>query len=338
MSLLRALLVLAAILCGGGAGAHALQPGYLELRPLGADRWQVIWRVPDVLGRPMPIVARLPEACSPIRPPMPSPEAGAWVSRFQTTCPGGLSGGTLEIEALDRTRTDVLVRYGLGDGSAAGPVDQTYRLTAAAPSLTLPERQGTLGIASGYFGLGMQHILYGLDHLLFVAALMLVIADRWRLLGAVTAFTLAHSVTLALAALGWLFVPMPPVDAAIALSIAFLAAEAVQRRRGGPVTWSRRAPWIVAFGFGLLHGLGFGTALVEIGLPPGAVPLALVAFNLGVEAGQVGFILVLLSAWAGLSALRHHRPLPPAAWLVPAYAIGALGMFWTFERMFGFFA
>jgi hydrogenase/urease accessory protein HupE len=335
---LRLLVLLWAGLWSAQALAHALQPGYLELRPAGGQTWQVVWRVPDVTGRPMPIDAILPDNCTPVSGPDPRPEAGAWVSRFTAICDGGLAGGRLTIAGLERTRTDVLVRYGLENGTSPGSVDQTHRLTATQTWLDLPERQGPLGVAGSYFGLGVEHILFGLDHLLFVAGLMLLIRDRWRLFGAVTAFTLAHSITLALAALGWLFVPMPPVEAVIALSIAFLAAEALRNADGTEDSLAARAPWIVAFGFGLLHGLGFGTALLEIGLPQDAVPIALVSFNLGVEAGQILFITVMLLAAAGVKAARKGRDLPRAGRLVPAYGIGALGMFWAFERISVFFA
>lgn len=337
----RAAAVLAlvlALLLPAALHAHALQPGYLELRPAGGDAWAVTWRVPDVNGAAMPIVAVLPAGCTPDRSGPPQPEAGAWVSRFSAACPDGLAGGRIAIDGLGGTRTDVLVRYGLENGATPGPVDQTHRLTPATPELLLPERQGALGVAGSYFSLGVEHILFGLDHLLFVAGLMLLIGDRWRLIGAVTAFTVAHSITLALAAMGWLFVPMPPVEAVIALSIAFLAAESLRNARGGPPGLSARAPWIVAFGFGLLHGLGFGTALLEIGLPQTAVPLALVSFNLGVEAGQILFIAAMLLATAGLRASRAGRALPAPVRLAPAYVIGTLGMFWAMERVGAFFA
>ncbi len=326
----RCLLALLALLCAhlaGPAAGHALQPGYLELTPLGESRWQVVWRVPDVQGRAMAITPRLPASCLPADAPRPTPAAGAWAARWEVVCAQGLAGGQIEIAGLPATRTDVLLRYGLETDGAPGPVDQTARLTPQSASLTIPPRAGPLSVAGSYFGLGVEHILTGVDHLLFVAALLLVAGPGWPLVGAITAFTVAHSLTLGAAALGWFIVAQPPVEILIALSIAFLAAEALRGSQG----LSARAPWIVAFGFGLLHGLGFGTALSRIGLPDGAVPLALATFNIGVEAGQILFLLALLAAARVLGGTAGP-PLRGAMRTSLCYAIGILAMVWTFER------
>lgn len=319
-------LVLLLATVAGGARGHALDPVYVELTALGDDRWQAVWRVPDVNGRPMPLRLELPAECTPGAPGLRA-NARAWTAAWIAHCPGGIAGGRLAIPGLEATRTDALARV----QRAAGAPVATLRLTPETPMLTL-ETETAVGVAE-FFRLGVEHILLGVDHLLFVAALMLVVRGRRALILAITAFTVAHSLTLAAAASNLFFVPSAPVDALVALSIAFLAAEIV---RGGGLTAAR--PWPVAFAFGLLHGLGFGSALVEIGLPSDAVPVALLAFNLGVEAGQLLFVAAAAAVvW---SLARLIRPVPrlraPAARTTVAYGIGSLAMLWTFDRVVAF--
>ena len=283
----------------------------------------------------MAIDARLPENCDARMPPEPRFDGAAWTAVWVATCPGGLERGEIAIPGLEATQTDVLVRYELVPGEGVA-----RRLTPGEPLFTVPEAPGTLEILTSYFSLGVDHILSGVDHLLFVFALMLLIRNRWRLLGAVTAFTVAHSLTLAAAALGWVILPAPPVEALIALSIMILAAELL-RRDGTDMGLSERYPWIVSFGFGLLHGLGFARALLDIGLPEGEVPLALLAFNLGVEAGQLLFIaaaivvmmLVRLIAPAVVSAASRAGSLGRTS---VAYAIGCISAYWFIDRIAGF--
>lgn len=336
--MLRALLLVALLLpfAGGRAMAHALEPGFLELQPLGGDEWRVTWRKPQVNGAPMAIDAVLPVGCDPRRGPTPTFDGRAFLAGWIATCPGGLVGGGIRIEGLEATRTDVLVRYDLGDGQ---PPTAT-RLTAAAPAFTVPEAQGAFAVFGSYFALGVDHILRGIDHLLFVLMLLLLIRDWRTLLGAVTAFTVAHSLSLAAASLGLIVVPAPPVEAIVALSIAFLAAELLHPP-GEEKRLTERFPWLVAFAFGLLHGLGFARALLEVGLPEGDVPLALFAFNVGVEIGQLFFIGVVVTTGVLL------RRLYPAvmAWTarpgglalgVTSHAIGALAAFWVIQRVVAF--
>jgi hydrogenase/urease accessory protein HupE len=192
---------------------------------------------------------------------------------------------------------------------------------------------GALQVARSYLLLGVGHILGGLDHLLFVLALLLVVRGGKRILVTITAFTLAHSLTLAAATLGWVHVPGPPVEAMIALSIVFVAGEVVQGLRGSPGL-TARAPWLVAFSFGLLHGLGFAGALAEVGLPQTAIPVALFTFNVGVEIGQLIFVTCML----GLGALVSRMPARPSSRLrmLPAYGVGTVAMFWTIERVIAF--
>ena len=337
--ILRALLLVALLLpiAADRAGAHALEPGFLELQALGGDEWRVTWRKPQVGGAPMPIDAVLPEGCDPRRGPAPTFDGRAFLSGWIAACPGGLAGGEIRIEGLEATRTDVLVRYDLG----AGQPPTATRVTAASPAFTVPEAQGALAVFGSYFALGVDHILKGIDHLLFVLMLLLLIRDWRTLLGAVTAFTVAHSLSLAAASLGWIVVPAPPVEAIVALSIAFLAAELLHPP-GEEKRLTERYPWAVAFAFGLLHGLGFARALLEIGLPVGDVPLALLAFNLGVEAGQILFIAVVLALGVALARLypsvRAAFSPGSAGLRAVAYGVGTLAAFWVVERVAGFVA
>jgi hypothetical protein len=330
--LLALLLSLAGTTLPTRAAAHALEPGFLELLHLGSGEWRVTWRVPQVGDRPMAIDAVLPEGCEPRRGSAPVFDGRAFVAGWIATCKSGLAGGEIVIVGLESTRTDVLVRYTL-EGEAS---PQAMRLTAAAPAFVVPAAMTPLGVFASYFRLGVDHILHGIDHLLFVFVLVLLIRDWRRLLGAITAFTVAHSLSLAAASLGWIVIPIAPVEAVIALSIAVLAAE-VLRAPGSKPSLTERAPWVVAFAFGLLHGLGFASALLEIGLPQGDVPLALLAFNLGVEAGQILFIAVVLTLGAAIARLYpagRRQVLPGSPGLrTAAYAIGTLAAFWVFERM-----
>ncbi len=316
------------------AFSHALEPGYLALEETAPDTWRVFWRRPDVKGSPMAIDALLPESCDVRRGLPPGFDGSAWGTGWITHCAGGLQGGTVMIEGLDRTRTDALVRIQPLEGATT-----TQRLTPDQPGFTVAEVPGTWDVFISYFQLGMEHILEGFDHLLFVFALLLLIRSPGRLVGAVTAFTVAHSITLALASLDLLRIPGPPVEAVIALSILFLAVE-ILKRKDGTERLSERFPWVVSFGFGLLHGLGFAGALSEIGLPQGDISAALLAFNLGVEAGQLTFIAVALALiWAlrkSLSAVGRFDVLSARSQPVMAYAIGAVSTYWLVERISGF--
>lgn len=254
--------------------------------------------------------------------------------RWIATCTGGLAGGTIVVEGLERQRTDVLLRYEIAAGQAL-----SSRMTPENTAVTLARDPGAWDVLGSYVPLGIEHILEGADHLLFVFALLLLISNRWRLLGAITAFTLAHSITMAAATLGWVSLPGPPVEAIIALSIMFVASELVLRK-GGQQRLSERYPWSVSFSFGLLHGFGFAGALQEIGLPQSDVPLALLSFNLGVELGQLMFVAVVLVTGSILSLIwppfkRHLEPGARVA-LVGAYAIGGWSAYWLLDRLSGF--
>jgi hydrogenase/urease accessory protein HupE len=300
-----------------GAIAHEVRPAYLELRQTAADTYDVLWKVPgsgDNLR--LGLYLELPEGSVNVTAPRA----------------GGLTGGTLHIAGLSATMTDVLVRLERLDGTTL-----VTRLTPSAPSYVVEAAPRATQVATTYLKLGVEHILGGVDHLLFVLALLLLVKGRRRLIATVTAFTVAHSLTLAAATLGFVQVPGPPVEAAIALSIAFVAMEIVHSREGRSGL-TERFPWIVAFTFGLLHGLGFAGALSEVGLPQTAIPVALLFFNVGVEIGQLSFIALVLAitALARRATGRFSASQPAWGWRVPPYAIGGLAMFWVIQRVAAF--
>lgn len=312
--------------------AHALDPGFLDLRQLGPGTWQILWRVPDVNGQPMEIDAVLPGQCSPARSTGLTADNVAWVSTWVAECDVPLAGQVVSIEGLGRQRNDVLLRIQPLNGAP-----KTMRFTPDTTALTIPETPSTWSTINTYFWLGFQHILEGVDHLLFVFALFILVRDPWRLVGAITAFTVAHSLTLAMATLGVLRVPSGPVEAIIALSIVFLALE-ILKREEGKIRLAEQYPWIVSFCFGLLHGLGFAGALSEIGLPAQDIPAALLAFNLGVEGGQLAFIAALSLAvfiWRMLAPAASSR-LHMIASPTTGYVIGAVSIYWLVERISGF--
>lgn len=318
------------------ARPHALDPGFLDISVLGEGTWRVLWKVPQAGGRPMDMQAMLPDGCTP-REPSGAPEfdGRAFVWQWAATCPQGIAGGEIFINGLELTRTDVIVRFETEPGKV-----QSQRLTASQTSFTVPAAKEGAGVLLAYISLGINHILEGLDHLLFVFALLLLVRDWRMLIGAVTSFTLAHSISLAAATLGWIFVPAPPVEAVIALSIMFLAGELV-RPPGAGFGLTDRFPWLVSFAFGLLHGLGFAGALLDIGLPEGEVPLALFAFNVGVEMGQmlfissvlgVGFLLGrLCPALVASLSTRGARGLGALS-----YLIGSIAGVWFVARLAAF--
>jgi hydrogenase/urease accessory protein HupE len=322
--------------------AHEVRPGYLELRELAGGNYDLLWKVPAKGDRRLGLYVRLPEHCD-SDAPRSRFTGGAYIERWRTRCGDTLNGARITIDGLSATRTDVLARVEHADGSS-----QTVRLTPDAASFTVSAAAGAAEVMRTYFVLGVEHILLGIDHLLFVLALLFLVRNWPRLIGTVTAFTLAHSLTLAAATLGWMKVPQAPVEAAIALSIVFVAAEVLHAHRGH-AGLAARMPWVVALVFGLLHGLGFAGALREVGLPEHAVPLALGFFNIGVEAGQLLFIAAFfVLVWAGsklLTAPAVSGRSRPTAWsttgqlsLPAAYVIGTLASFWLIERTYGFWA
>jgi hydrogenase/urease accessory protein HupE len=309
------------------ACAHELRPAYVELTEVAPATWDLLWKVPARGDdRRLALALRLPDDCRHVRPPTVTLAGGAWVERSRIACV--LSGGTIAVDGLAATLTDVLVRVARADGAM-----QIARMTPDRPWVAVEAEPRPLAIARTYLLLGIEHILTGADHLLFVLGLILLVRGAWRLVKTISAFTASHSVTLALATLGVVHVPPAPVEAVIALSIVFVAREVVLRREGPP-TLAERQPWLVAFCFGLLHGLGFAGGLSEAGLPAGHVPLALLLFSCGVEVGHVAFVAVALAV---LALGRRVAPEPPA-WLraAPGYAIGCAAAFWMLQRVAAF--
>lgn len=307
------------------ADAHELRPGFLEIRETGAEAYDIRFKVPARGDMRLGLHVRLPAECAETAPTHSERSGAALVEHSAVRCPGGLADREVSIDGLSGTFTDVVVRVESEDGAV-----QSARLTPDSPSFTVEAAPTWVETARTYFLLGVEHILLGVDHLLFVLALLLLVRDVWMLVKVITAFTVAHSITLALAALGWAQIPQAPVEAVIALSIMFVAAEVV-RQTGPESDLTRRMPWLVAFAFGLLHGLGFGGALKEIGLPQSDVPLALLTFNLGVEAGQLLFVFTVV----GASALVRRALSLDRAWLRTAvgYGIGSLAAVWFVQRV-----
>lgn len=316
-----------------GAFAHEVRPAYLELRQTEPETYDALWKVPG-LGEDLRLglYVEVPARCTNVTEPRASMVNNAYSERWTVKCAGGLTGGTIHIAGLTATSTDVLVRLERLDGTT-----QVTRLTPSAPSFMVAAAPRAMQVARTYLVLGVEHILGGIDHLLFVLALLILVKGTRRLIATVTAFTLAHSLTLAGATLGFVHVPGPPVEAAIALSIMFVAAEIIHRRQG-MAGLTERFPWVIAFTFGLLHGFGFASALSEVGLPQSAIPLALLFFNVGVEIGQLLFIASVFTviALARQATRRIGMSQPEWAWRVPPYAIGSIAVFWIIQRIAAF--
>ncbi len=311
------------------AHADVFRPAYLELREVGNDRYDVLWKVPAQGDMRLAVQVHFPAGTIQVTPPQGLFVGTAFVERWQVTRPGGFIGELISIEGIAGGVTDVIARVERQDGTS-----QMERLLPQSPQFAIKAATGAGEVARSYLVLGIEHILGGIDHLLFVLALLLIVRGGKRILITITAFTAAHSITLVAATMGWAHVPAPPVEAMIALSIVFVAAEVVHGLRGKPGL-TARAPWVVAFSFGLLHGFGFAGALAEVGLPQTAIPVALLMFNVGVEVGQLLFVAAALA----LGALIVRLPVPRPAWtayLVP-YAIGSVAMFWVVERVGAFF-
>jgi hypothetical protein len=304
--------------------AHEVRPALLQLTEVETDRFDMLWRVPARGGRVLSLELRMPMKCQETGVPEQRQGGGRAEQHRELYCEGGIAGEEVAIEGLQRLRTDVLIRVDYLNGGT-----ETLRATPSSPMVTLAGRRDLLQVSGAYLMLGIEHILLGIDHLLFVGALLMLVSGWRRLVGTVTAFTLAHSITLAGATLGLIKAPPALIEVLIALSIVFAAAEIIHLRQGKQSLTASR-PWLIAFAFGLLHGFGFAGALSAIGLPPEAVPTSLLFFNLGVEAGQLLFIAAVLLIIRTVLLLRWELPI----WLRPAaaYGIGTLAAFWTMER------
>jgi hydrogenase/urease accessory protein HupE len=313
------------VACARGASAHEVRPAYLELRQTGPETYDVLFKVPGGgENLRLALYAELPTDCVRVVAPRSSFVNDAFTERFTVKRAGGMAGGTIEIKGLAATATDVLVRFQELDGRS-----QIIRLTPDKPSFVVEAAPSRWRVAATYLRLGRDHILLGVDHLLFVLGLLLIVPDRWMLLKTITSFTLAHSITLAIATLGYASAPIPPLNAAIALSILFLGPEIVRRWRG-QTSFTIRHPWVVAFAFGLLHGFGFASGLTTMGLPQPEIPLALLLFNVGVEIGQIVFVVIIVLLERAFRTLEIRWPRFVEA--LPGYAVGSLGAYWTIQR------
>lgn len=321
---LAALLLTLALIAPAALQAHELFPGYLELTETAPGRYDVLWKLPLLQGNRLPLAPRFPDGCRQKGDARSERGERAWIYRATLSCSPPLAGQRLSIDGLEGVSTDVLLRLQKADGST-----ETHVIKPADPGVTLAgggqQSRGWLP----YLSLGIEHILLGVDHLLFVLGLLLIVKDRWMLLKTITAFTVAHSLTLAAATFGIAAIPAAPLNAAIALSILFLGPEIVRSWRG-QTSFTIRHPWVVAFGFGLLHGFGFASGLSQLGLPHHDILLALLLFNLGVEIGQLGFVLLVLLLLRSFRQLQIHWPL----WLqrLPGYTVGTMGAYWTLQR------
>ena len=313
--------------------ADEIRPGYLELKESSENTFSVIWKVPAKGDKKLALYAKLPADCQNKTQPYAQMINAAYIERWIIACERGLLEQTISISGLATTNTDVLVRIEFNNGAS-----QSVLLTPSNNTFNIPAHASRLQIAETYSWLGVTHILQGIDHLLFVLALMLIVTGKRQLLWTITAFTIAHSITLAGATLGIIYVPQQPVEAVIALSILFLAVEIVHGKRGHPGA-AARWPWLVAFIFGLLHGFGFAGALAEVGLPQQAIPIALIFFNVGVEIGQLLFVMtVIILGWM-MRWLMHKLRQPTLldnAETVAVYVIGSLSSFWLIERVSSF--
>jgi len=306
--------------------SHESRPAYLELTETAPGQYSVLWRTPVLSGMRLPIALKLPSDIKELREPSVEELADSLVERHWIDAgPNGLAGKRIDFLGLQGTITDVVVRIEMLDGRK-----WTTIAHPSQPWVELAATQSTLGVMGTYIVQGIRHILFGADHMLFVLGLLLIVKDRWMLLKTVTAFTVAHSVTLAVATLGYAEVPVLPLNAAIALSILFLGPEIVRSWRG-ETSFTIRHPWVVAFAFGLLHGFGFASALTSAGLPRHELPLALVSFNVGVELGQLSFIALILALERSFRILEVRWPRWAQA--IPGYTVGSLGAFWTVQRV-----
>jgi hydrogenase/urease accessory protein HupE len=334
MNHFRFFFAVVAALLAQPAISDELRPGYLEMRETSPGAYNLLFKIP-ARGEDLrlAIYVKLPEGTEDLAAPRLSFSEGAYVERRSIRRDGGFIRQAVSVDGLSATSTDVLVRI----ESLTGAL-QTERLSPTKTSFVIQAVSGAGEVAATYLRLGVEHILFGFDHLLFVLALVILVKTWSRVAIMVTAFTIAHSITLAAATLGFVNVPGPPVEAAIALSIVLVSVEILNARHGQS-SLTARLPWLVAFSFGLLHGFGFAGALAEVGLPQHAIPVALLFFNIGVEIGQLAFVVAILMA-GGLIRTAMALRLKPALVqrtvaridVIAAYAIGTMAAFWLIER------
>ena len=309
------------------AYAHEIRPAYLEIKQHSEEEYQVLWKIP-LLGNKAPKI-------DPIFPDnfslnLVSDEflPDAYVRRYMGTYNRSLNGQAIAVQGLELTLVDVLVQINLLDETS-----YTLLLQPDNATVIIPKEPNKWEVIKLYVVLGIEHILIGIDHLLFVLGLLLLVSGFKSLIQTITAFTIAHSITLGAATFNLIHVPQAPVEAVIALSIVFLAREYLMVKKGVK-SLTAQHPWVVAFSFGLLHGFGFAGVLGEIGFPQKDVPLALLTFNIGVELGQLIFIGIVFLIWKVIQNIK--LPIPNWSWKVLPYSMGTIAAFWLVERVVAF--
>lgn len=308
--------------------AHEIRPGFIQIEQINETTYQVFWKIPRLDQAIPKIYINFPNGFRVTESRSPNPIPGFVLYSYQMTSTSSLNGKRIGVDGLDSTLIDVLVNINFLNGEKI-----SFMLQPDHPTHIIPEKETVLGTIKTYLILGIEHILLGIDHLLFVLALLLITSGFKKLIKTITAFTIAHSITLSLAALGFVGLPGAPVEAVIALSIVFLAVELMHYYKGKP-SLTAKYPWIVAFTFGLLHGFGFAGALTNIGLPQTNIPTALLFFNVGVEIGQIAFILAVIAfIWL---IKKTKMVFPKWATLVPVYCIGGVASYWLIERVISF--
>jgi hydrogenase/urease accessory protein HupE len=315
------------------ARADEFKPGYLQLTQLDRETYDVLWKIPAIdESTTLKVKPQFPDGTEILTPVHSTFSRGITVQRWRIRVPDGLDGKAICFSQLSETRIDVLARLVRLDGTV-----QLERILPVRPSFVGRPSPGRLEVVRTYTILGIEHILTGFDHLLYVLGMLILVGGWRRIVATMSAFTATHSLTLTAAALGWVHVPQPPVEACIALSILFVAREIVQVHRGRPGI-TARWPWVVSFTFGLMHGFGFAGALAEVGLPQSSIPMALLFFNVGVEIGQLLFVGAVLTVIAvGRRVAQRLRLSQPAwVWRIAPYAIGAVASFWLVERVAAF--
>ncbi len=306
--------------------AHELQPGLLEIRQLSSDQYEVSWRAPTYFNKPHPASLLLPKQWETVGKPSVRNLPDSKLHRRVVRVPqGDITGSIIRFVDLEATITDVFVRVYWLDGSKTSAIARPNQTR-----VTIVGNKTSWQVFVDYLVLGIDHILSGFDHLTFVFVLLLMVVGWRKLVATITSFTIAHSMTLAAVTLGFVWVPGPPVEAVIALSILFLASELAKINRGES-SLTAQYPWVVAFIFGLLHGFGFAGALSDIGLPENEIPLSLLSFNIGVELGQLLFVGGVLVVITFLKKIRVSWPV--WSYQVPVYAIGSVASFWLIQRI-----
>jgi len=312
--------------CVSNTWAHESRPLYIEITEIQPHVYQVRWKVPSSVAAFATPRIQMPEGCQDVRRSNLTYGGSALEGKDIFTCGHDIHDAALSIlYPGPNPALSTMIRYSSLSGQKLSAL-----LDPQQAEWHIPNQNNILGMIQEYIRIGIKHILSGADHLLFVLGLLLIVSDRWVLLKTVSAFTVAHSITLAVATLGHVSMSTPLLDTLIALSIFFLGPEIVRVHRGG-TSFTIRHPWIVAFAFGLLHGFGFATGLTTLGLSHAEIFPALLFFNIGVEIGQLGFIFFILALERAFRLMEITWPAPLRK--LPTYTVGALGACWSIRCM-----